>query len=139
MPTLPNASGMSEMEAVKAIGAPKWTPEPWSVEDIGANCLRIRGRVSVSSDAPLGSIGHYEAIATVTQREPHPHYGGGIDYDTRDANGRLIKSAPRLYHALTHLIAAARKVSPSDPAAAEIIEMCARAEQEQAKARGEAP
>lgn len=77
--------------------APKFTPGPWSVEDVGANCLRIRGNVEISPDAPLGSVGHYEAVAAVIQREPHPHYGGGIDYDTRDANARLIASAPDLY------------------------------------------
>ena len=80
--------------------APKFTPGPWSVEDVGANCLRIRGNVEISPDAPLGSVGHYEAVAAVIQREPHPHYGGGIDYDTRDANARLIASAPDLYAAL---------------------------------------
>ena len=83
--------------------APKFTPGPWSVEDIGANCLRVRGKVSIASDTPAISTGHYEAIATVTQREPHPRYGGGIDYDTRDANARLIAAAPDLYAALAEI------------------------------------
>jgi len=89
--------------------APKFTPGPWSVEDVGANCLRIRGNVEISPDAPLGSVGHYEAVAAVIQREPHPHYGGGIDYDTRDANARLIASAPDLYAALAEVDALMRE------------------------------
>ena len=127
MPTLPNASGMSEMEAVKAIGA-RFTPGPWRYETDGAPDNDMRHAVLAECNDLW--------VAACYRSGTRPNDEREADAEAQ-ANARLIASAPRLYDTLTHLIAAARKVSPSDPAAAEIIEMCARAEHEQAKARGE--
>jgi hypothetical protein len=120
---VPNASGMSEMEAVKAIGAPKFTPGPWCIGASNDYDRRRSGLVLVVSSPDWCVADVWKDVDELRERA--------------DANAALIAAAPALYDTLTHLIAAARKVSPSDPAAAEIIEMCARAEHEQAKARGE--
>jgi hypothetical protein len=75
------------------------TPGPWSVQDIGINCLRI------TSNIPMENVPHefrdyYSSIASVTQRDEHPRYGAGISRQTCAANARLMAAAPDLLEAL---------------------------------------
>jgi len=66
------------------------TPGPWTVNGDGT-CATIR--------AESVGIGYYSIIATVTQRDPHPEHGGGVDEKTMQANAELIASAPALLEA----------------------------------------
>jgi len=82
----------------------KHTPGPWTVEDIGTDCLFIRG--NVPQDAANAELrGYYSNIATVTQRGPHPRYGGGIERATTLANAHLIAASPELLQALAETLA----------------------------------
>lgn len=44
-------------------------------------------------------------VCTVTQRDPHPLRGQGIDWGQAEANARLIAAAPELYDAAVKAIA----------------------------------
>lgn len=77
---------------------------PWSVVDIGANCLRIAGEVPTTDLRDVGLNEYYATIATVTQRDTHPRYDGGISRETCQANARLISAAPDFYKACKALI-----------------------------------
>lgn len=68
----------------------KFTPGPYSLDPL--NPLVIR------SDA-VGT-GYYGAIATVTQRDPHPVHGGGVSQVTAEANAALFVAAPKMHEAL---------------------------------------
>jgi len=72
------------------------TPGPWRVEDIGTNCLFIKGQVHIEHGASASEREYYSNLATVTQRDPHPRLGGGIHRDVTKANARLIAAAPEL-------------------------------------------
>ena len=75
-----------------------FTPGPWVVEDLGANCLTIKatGGVHVEKDAKDETRDYYQRIGSVTQRDPHPSLAGGISRKTTEANARLIAAAPDL-------------------------------------------
>lgn len=75
------------------------TPGPWSVQDIGSNCLRITSNIPLEH-VPYGLRDYYNSIASVTQRDEHPRYDAGISRQTCAANARLIASAPDLLDAL---------------------------------------
>lgn len=82
----------------------KHTPGPWTVEDIGTDCLFIRGNVpQEGANAELRD--YYSNIATVTQRGPHPRYGGGIERATTLANACLIATAPHMLAVLIDVVA----------------------------------
>lgn len=66
------------------------TQEPWSVEDRGANCMFVVADVDVSASATQEQRDYYRSIATITQRDPHPRLGGGIDREVTIANARRI-------------------------------------------------
>lgn len=94
----------------------KHTPGPWTVEDIGTDCLFIRGNVpQEGANAELRE--YYSNIATVTQRGAHPRYGGGIERATTLANARLIAAAPSMYDYLR------RKAADGCREAQEIMEV----------------
>lgn len=42
-------------------------------------------------------------VCTVTQRDPHPLRGQGIDWDQAEANARLIAAAPAMHLLLERL------------------------------------
>lgn len=77
-----------------------YTPGPWVVADIGANCLLVRGCVPVGESATPNQREYFSNLATVTQRDPHPMHGGGISAKETLANARLISAAPDLLEAL---------------------------------------
>ena len=77
------------LEEIEAIAA-NATPGPWHVREDG------QSYIMPIIDAPSVGKGYYASIATATQRDPHPHYGGGVSIETATANGYLMAHAPRL-------------------------------------------
>ena len=77
------------LEEIEALAA-KATPGPWHVREDG------QSYIMPIIDAPSVGKGYYASIATATQRDPHPHYGGGVSIETATANGYLMAHAPRL-------------------------------------------
>lgn len=80
----------------------KHTPGPWVAVDTGSICLLIRGDVPRSRNAS----DYYTTLASVTQRDPHPEFAGGIDMATAWANARLIAAAPDSHAANLATVAA---------------------------------
>lgn len=89
----------------------KHTPGPWRVGDIGANCLFIKGGVHVEASATPYQREYYSNLATVTQRDPHPHLDGGIPRDVTAANALLISAAPELLAALQGVLRVADRAT----------------------------
>lgn len=73
---------------------PTHTPGPWTLDTKNYVCGQIRA--NLASTAPGEMYGYYSTIATVTQRDAHPVYGGGIPAQVMEANARLIAASPEL-------------------------------------------
>jgi hypothetical protein len=93
----------------------KPTPGPWAVQDIGFNCLRITGNMTLRN-IPSDLLTYYGSIATVTQRDEHPRYDVGISRATCAANARMMASAPDLLAALKLLLASEPLISAATDA-----------------------
>lgn len=78
-----------------AVSESKHTPGPWRIDLENYSCGQVRADcLACSCDGELR--GYYQTIATVTQRDAHPVFGGGIPRATMEANARLIAAAPEL-------------------------------------------
>lgn len=103
------------------------TPGPWSVEDIGANCFLISGQVE-QTDTGGELRSYYNRIGSVTQRDPHPTHGGGIDRNTALANAKLIAAAPLMKEACDFILANAfERKWPGDERAYSLLSAIAAA------------
>jgi hypothetical protein len=96
---------------------------------------------SVGPAKPEG--GHYQVIGSATQREPHPKHGGGVTWETAQANAALWAAAPAMFAALA---GAQRKLCedscPTKWKAGEPMPHCAECDSARAalaEARGERP
>lgn len=82
-----------------------YTPGPWTFEVIDYSCGQIRSEaIEATAGSPAGT-GYYKTLATITQRDNHPVFGGGISRATMEANTRLIAAAPELLEALEQAVA----------------------------------
>ena len=75
----------------------KHTPGPWRLQSSLERSVLIQSdAVPVHPETPEAHREYYSSIASVTQRDPNPGYGGGISQATCEANARLIALAPDL-------------------------------------------
>ena len=88
------------------MSAAKHTRGPWQVEDLGANGLTIKatGGVHVEAGAKAETRDYYQRIGSVTQRDPHPSFAGGIPREVTVANARLIVAAPDMADDLASIV-----------------------------------
>jgi hypothetical protein len=81
------------------------TPGPWTFEVVEFTCGQIRSK-AIEADAGTAPLNnYYQTLATVTQRDNHKVYGGGITREQMLANTALIAAAPEMLAALIALIA----------------------------------
>lgn len=76
------------------------TPTPWVIANTGTDCPQI--------SAPAKGHGYYSLIASVTQRDKHPLYGGEISTQEALANAEFVVRACNAHEDLVKIAKAYR-------------------------------